>query len=150
MEHNGTIQNDDNGMIWIQNAENGAYKLNVTGTGNGEYTADIWLIGASNDKWFQFKKTISNGSQNVFTISFNTETGGTAVEYIAPSPTPTPTVVPTKVPSPTAKPTPTKTPTPTAKPTPSPQPPAPKPIINTIIKAILFILNFLIKDMKKK
>ncbi|PIV70562.1 hypothetical protein COW57_04640 [Candidatus Roizmanbacteria bacterium CG17_big_fil_post_rev_8_21_14_2_50_39_7] len=95
ISRNGVTVEEDEGMIWIQNAENGTYNLNVTGTGEGEYTVSIWLIGENDDKWIQLKKQTSSGKIDEYTISFDSSTGGTAVEYIAPSPTPTLTPSPT-------------------------------------------------------
>ncbi len=130
IEHNGELQKENEGMIWIQNAENGKYRLNVNGVESGEYTASVWLIGESSDKWFQFKKTTSNGSRNSFIISFNPVDGGNVAEYVPPSPTttpsltPSPTHIPTKTPSPTSKPIakPTHKPIPTNKPLPTRNP----------------------------
>lgn len=126
IEHNGQFIKEDEGMIWMQNTQSGEYRLNINGVGNGEYTASVWLIGESSDKWFQFKKISSVGSKDSFIISFNTTDGGNVAEYIPPSPTPTPapTLVPTKTPSPTLKPIvkPTHKPIPTAKPLPTRNP----------------------------
>ncbi|MCX6732001.1 MAG: hypothetical protein NTV98_00495, partial [Candidatus Roizmanbacteria bacterium] len=122
IEHNGIVQNENEGMIWITNAENGEYKLHVDGTEVGEYTVSVWLIGSTEDKWFQFKNTSNVGSKDIFKITFDTTTGGIVSEYIVPSPTLIPKPQPTKIPTPsvvikpTCKPTITKYPTPTQKP----------------------------------
>jgi hypothetical protein len=97
IEHNGIVEAENEGMIWLQNAETGAYKLTINGTGPGEYIASIWLVGATNDQWIQFKRSTSQSSKDVFTILFDSVTGGTAEEYIQPSPTIIPTTTPTSV-----------------------------------------------------
>ncbi len=130
IEHNGTTHKENDGLIWIQNAENGTYTLNVDGVGEGEYTTSVWLIGTSGDKWIQFKKTASVGSKDTFIISFDSQMGGGVEEYVIPSPTlipsPTPTVtvtlIPTEKPKPTRKPNPTTRPIPTTKPSITPKP----------------------------
>lgn len=99
LEHNEIITKENEGMIWIQNAENGTYKLTATGTETGEYTANIWLIGKNDDKWVQFKKATSNDSKNIFIISFDGDSGGVVEEYMPPSPIPTPTNIPSPTPA---------------------------------------------------
>lgn len=127
--HNGVMQNEDEGMIWVTNAESGEYTLNVNGTEVGEYTVSVWLIGAVDDKWFQFKKNSYIGSKNTFTITFDTTLGGNVTEYITPSPTLTPTPLPTKTPTPTIVLKPTCKPTIVVKhPTPTQKPHKPKKI----------------------
>ena len=128
IEHNGSINKENEGMIWIQNAENGMYTLTVTGVESGQYTVSIWLIGETDDKWIQFTKTTSIGSKDRYNITFDTISGGLTQEYVSPTPTSTPTKIPTAKPTikptvkPTCKPVPSKTPTPTKKPTPTPKP----------------------------
>lgn len=99
ISRNGITTEENEGMIWMQNAENGTYSLQVTGQSEGEYTVSIWLIGETDDKWIQFKKQTTEGKVDTFTISFDGTVGGTAEEYIAPTTTPTPS--PTLTPSPT-------------------------------------------------
>jgi len=85
--HNGTTTYENEGMIHLQNAENGEYILRITGTKEGEYTASVWLIGENNDVWIQFKKQTTSGKIDDYIISFEGTTGGTALEYKAPTPT---------------------------------------------------------------
>lgn len=91
--HEGIIEQENEGMIWIQNAENGTYDLRVTGTETGDYTASIWLIGKNDDQWIQFKKQTTSGKEDIYRISFDDINGGSAAEYISPTLTPTPTSV---------------------------------------------------------
>ena len=122
--YKGKVTNEIDGMIYLENAENGNYSLQVVGDSNGEYKMSMWLIGANSDKWFQFSKSTSSGKRDEYTISFDNLTGGTASEYVVPTPlpsntpipTPRPTIKPTLKPEPTKKPCPTKIPTPTEKP----------------------------------
>ncbi len=97
--HNDVATPENEGMIQLQNTEDGAYSLQVTGQSEGEYTVNIWLIGETDDKWIQFKKQTTEGKVDTFIISFDGTVGGTAEEYIAPTATPTPS--PTLTPSPT-------------------------------------------------
>lgn len=95
ISRNGVTTEENEGMIWIQNAENGTYSLQVTGQSEGEYTISIWLIGEADDKWIQFKKQTVSGKIDEYTILFDGTNGGSADEYIAPSSTPTLTPSPT-------------------------------------------------------
>lgn len=123
---NGVTTNETDGMIHLQNTVDGIYTLRVTGQATGEYTVSIWLIGATDDKWIQFKKQTVLGQVDDYTISFNGASGGTAVEYVAPTPTslPTPTRITTIAPTikPTCRPEPTKKLHPTQKPHPTKKP----------------------------
>lgn len=100
IEHMGVTYDENEGMIWMQNIKSGRYNLKVAGTETGEYTASVWLIGADDDKWIQFKKQTSRGKIDEYTIFFDSVNGGTVEEYIAPTATPTPS--PTHIPSPTS------------------------------------------------
>jgi len=100
--HTGTTTYENDGMIHIQNAEKGEYILRITGIEEGEYTASVWLIGESNDKWIQFKKQTTNGKVDDYIISFDETTGGLVSEYLSPTPTTTPLL--TIISSPTATP----------------------------------------------
>ncbi len=112
IEKGAMISKENSGMIWLQNAANGQYTLRVSGTATGEYIVSIWLIGATDDKWIQFKKQTVNGKQDLYMIIFDATTGGSAGEFIPPSPTTVPTIIPspTKKVQPTQKPQPTVTP----------------------------------------
>lgn len=101
ISHLETITQENEGMIYLKDTQNGAYTLQVTGQSEGEYTVSIWLIGAENDKWIQFKKQTTSGKIDEYTILFDTDNGGTAEEYIAPTPTLIPSPTPTGTPSPT-------------------------------------------------
>jgi pimeloyl-ACP methyl ester carboxylesterase len=152
--YNGLSSTDEDGMIWVQNAEDGSYSLKIKGTADGEYTANIWLIGATDDKWIQFKKQTTAGKVDEYSISFDTNSGGTATEYIpptptfTPSPTPTLTIKPTIKPKPTAKPHPTKVPKPTKKPIPTKTPPKQHnmPKLGHLIQ---IIIKFILQSHKK-
>lgn len=89
--HNGVTTVENEGMIYLQNTEDGNYSVRVTGESSGEYTVSIWLIGATDDKWFQFKKQTLLGKTDEYSISFDGITGGNALEYVAPTSTPTQT-----------------------------------------------------------
>ncbi len=150
--HDGLVTKEDEGMIHIQNANNGVYSLQVSGNKTGEYTLGVWLIGSSEDKWFQFKKQATSGKTDEYVISFDGNLGGMAKEYVAPSPTPTPSPKPTA--KPTCIPKPTNKPQPTAKPSPTPKPQnhgKEIKIIKLWIKLVSQFFQFLIrKDYKLK
>jgi len=118
IDHAGTSYPEIDGKIHIQQAENGTYDLTVTGQSQGEYTVSIWLIGSGDDKWIQFKKSTILGKKDLYHISFDSTSGGTAQEYVEPSPTPTQspiqavslTPAPTQVQSAKSTTTPTTTP----------------------------------------
>lgn len=94
IEYGNSIENENEGMIWLQGAQNGTYKLTVTGIEDGEYTLSVWLIGENDDKWIQFKKTAKTTSQDVFTVMFDEKTGGVVHEYILPTSPSSPTTTP--------------------------------------------------------
>jgi hypothetical protein len=144
--HNGVTTNESEGMIWLQNTVNDTYSLQVTGSESGEYTVSIWLIGADDDKWIQYKKSTTTGKVDEYVISFNTASGGTVSEYVPP--TPTPTIAPTPTPAPTRIPSPTKRPTPTTKPRPTRVPP--KPIArHRLGRLIQIIIRYIVQLHRK-
>jgi len=155
--HNGKTTAENEGMIYLQNTENGLYSLRVAGQSEGEYTVSIWLIGEDDDKWIQFKKQTIIGKTDEYTIAFNSATGGEVTEYVAPTSTPTP--LPTVTPKPTIKPTIKPTLKPTCKPMPTKKPtPTQKPHKHgdedkkrkDYIKLIKSILDKLLKMLKKE
>jgi len=91
IDHAGTSYPEIDGKIHIQQAENGTYDLTVTGQSQGEYTVSIWLIGSGDDKWIQFKKNTILGKKDLYHISFDSTSGGTAQEHVEPTPSPTQT-----------------------------------------------------------
>jgi hypothetical protein len=167
----GTVYSENDGMIHIQQAENGLYQLEVSGTTDGDYVLSVWLIGATDDKWIQFKKATHQGKKDVYVVSFDGATGGEAYEYVEPSPMPTPTAIPTMIPtlvptiaptvrptaiptskprvSPTCKPSPSKIPSPTKKPTPTPVLPKPNPEKQReLLRIILELLRKLFQNRR--
>lgn len=89
IEHKGSSYSETDGMIHIQNMENGVYNLSVTGISEGSYTISVWLIGSDDDKWIQFKKDTNEEKKDTYVILFDTKSGGSVHEYVEPSITPT-------------------------------------------------------------
>jgi len=108
---------EDDGIIFIPDAQNGDYQLQVQGTGTGKYTVIIGQIAQNNDIWEkaegEITKTPAESQIDSYFIDFNYQ----AANQIFPTPTPTNTITPT----PTNTPLPTLTPTssPTTTPTPT-------------------------------
>ena len=96
---NGSYEEYD-GMIFIQNPENGKYQVKVTGTETGEYTLDAWLIGNDTDKWTSFTKNTTPQATDSFLVEFDQTNGGSVVEVVPPTHTPTPAITSSLAPSP--------------------------------------------------
>lgn len=93
IESKNGVVNENQGMLWLQDAQNETYSLRVTGAEDGEYTLSIWLIGEDDDKWIQYKKMSKHMSDDVFIISFDEKIGGTVKEQKPPTVTPNPTPI---------------------------------------------------------
>lgn len=91
IESKNGIINENQGMIWLQDAQNETYSLRVTGAEDGEYTLSIWLIGEDDDKWIQYKKMSKHMSDDIFMIAFDEKIGGTVEEQKTPTVTYNPT-----------------------------------------------------------
>ena len=106
----GQTFEEDDGIIFIPDAQNGDYQLQVQGTGTGKYTVIIGQIAQNNDIWEkaegEITKTPAESQIDSYFIDFNYQ----AANPIFPTPTPTNTITPT----------PTNTPLPTLTPTSSP------------------------------
>jgi predicted GH43/DUF377 family glycosyl hydrolase/pimeloyl-ACP methyl ester carboxylesterase len=111
---------EQDGIIFIPNAESGNYTLNVKGVDNGTYKVIIGQIAENNDLWETVDGEIIQSPPNSQLDNYSFSYNNQSVQSIWPTPTHTPTPTPTNTPTPTL--TPTSTPTPTFTPTPTPTP----------------------------
>jgi len=109
------IYTEDEGIIFIPNAQSGNYDLKIQGTDQGKYEIVVGQISENNDLWENIygEITQSPASSQIddYNILYNNQT--------AFSMFPTPTIVPTIIigsenPTPTETPVPTSTPQPTS------------------------------------
>lgn len=56
--YNGQTYVEQDGMIFIENAQNGDYQLKVNGKENGQYTVIVGQIGSEKDLWSEIKGEI--------------------------------------------------------------------------------------------
>lgn len=112
---------EDEGIIFIPNAQTGDYGLKVQGVNQGKYEVIVGQISENNDIWDSINGEITKfpASSQIdnYYIQYNNQT---AVPVITPTMIPTITIVPTS--SPTLTPLPTQTPTSTPTETPIPTP----------------------------
>ena len=67
---NGQEYHDQDGILYIPNAQSGNYLTKITGTGNGKYHLTIGQFGTNNTVWSSFTKPIQNTEQHTYTVSF--------------------------------------------------------------------------------
>ena len=113
VEFNNSVYPEDEGIIFIPDAQSGSYDLKVQGTGQGKYEIVIGQISENNDIWESINGEITqspaSSQEDDHNILYNNQTA----LLIFPTPTITPTATPTAIPTLT----PTGTPTPTLVPT---------------------------------
>jgi len=126
VEYNGNKYEEDEGIIFIENAQSGDYKLNIQGTDLGKYQVIIGQVSQSNDIWDtldgEIIKTPPSLQIDTEEFYFNNQTATSIFPTTTPIPssTPTPTTNPTITPLPTI--TSTSSPIPTITPTITPTP----------------------------
>jgi hypothetical protein len=112
---NGQTFEEEDGIIFIPEAQEGNYYLQVQGTNLGKYTVIVGQISQNNDLWEKIEgeitKTPPESQIDSYLINFNPQTANS----IFPTPTPTNFIRPT--PKPSSTPTPPKTPSLTPTPT---------------------------------
>ena len=99
---------EEEGIIFIPNAQSGNYNLKVQGTDQGKYEVVVGQIAENNDIWESINGEITNSSASSqiddYNIAYNSQTAFS----IFPTPTitltttPTATLVPTSTPQPTS------------------------------------------------
>lgn len=96
LEKNGKMYTEDDGIIFVENADYGTYQLNVKGTAKGKYTVTVGQITDTNDYWDDIKGEITKsppGDQtDIYFINFPSNplfsSGGSSTS-VTPTPTPT-------------------------------------------------------------
>jgi len=116
----GQTFEEEDGIIFIPEAQEGNYHLQVQGTNLGKYTVIVGQISQNNDLWEKIEgeitKTPPESQIDIYLINFNPQTANS----IFPTPTPTNFISPTPRPSSTLTPTTTVLPNPNTTPTPIP------------------------------
>ena len=126
---NEQIFEEDDGIIFISDASDGVYQLQIQGINLGKYTVFIGQITQNNDIWEKIEGEINQDpptSQiDSYLVNFNTQNANpifptpTPTTILSPKTTPTPTSTPLPILTPQSSPTPTQslktlsTPTPT-------------------------------------
>ncbi len=110
---NNNIYEENDGIIFIPNAETGGYQLNVQGTDFGQYQVIIGQISDNNDIWEIINGEITNNPPDqqidTYFINYNNENSYSIFPTSTPTLVPTLTLTPTKIFEPIN--TPTNTPT---------------------------------------
>jgi predicted GH43/DUF377 family glycosyl hydrolase len=110
------IYKEEDGLIFIPNADSGEYKLTLQGTDFGKYTVLVGQISQNNELWEHIDGSIiqdpPSSQIDIFSVEFDNQTALS----ILPSPTPTDGLSPSSAPTPTQTPTPTYTLSPTPTP----------------------------------
>ena len=116
VEHNDSVYAENEGIIFIPDAQSGSYSLKVQGTGQGKYEVVIGQISENNDIWESINGEITESpassqiddynivydNQTAFSIFPTPTSAAEVLTKEAPTLTPTVTLVPTSTPSPTS------------------------------------------------
>ena len=109
---------EQDGIIFIENADSGNYELSVNGLDYGYYNIEVGQISETNDIWETIEgkidQTPAASQADKYVISYNNETAYSINPSLTPTLTMTPALTPT--PTPTQNPTTTATPAPTSTP----------------------------------
>jgi hypothetical protein len=120
VDESGNHYYEEDGIIFIGNAQSGNYQLLVKGKEQGKYQVVIGQIAENNDVWEYIDGEITNSVPenqiDQYLINFNNQTA--QLNF----PTPTPLLTLTTTPTPSSTPTPTLTPIILPTQTPSPTP----------------------------
>ncbi len=125
VEFGGNIYSEDEGIIFIPNAQSGSYNLKVKGVDQGVYEVIVGQISENNDIWESINGEITGSPPSSQIDNYNIPYNNLIAVSLFPTPTitsvPPVTIIPTL--SPTSSPTQTPTPTlvPTLTPTTTPQ-----------------------------
>ena len=115
VEFNDSKYIEDEGIIFIPDAQSGSYDLKVQGVDQGKYEIVVGQISENNDLWESINGEITQSSASSQIDNYNILYNNQTALSIFPSPTVTPTITPTPTGqinlSPTATPTPTLAPT---------------------------------------
>jgi pimeloyl-ACP methyl ester carboxylesterase len=84
VKFNNQIYTEDEGIIFIPDAQSGSYNLKVKGTGIGKYEVIVGQISKNNDLW-----------ESIYGETTASQTDDYNILYNSPSPSPTPIILPT-------------------------------------------------------
>ncbi|MFA6081691.1 MAG: alpha/beta fold hydrolase [Patescibacteria group bacterium] len=107
VELNSHIYNEEDGIIFIPNAQSGNYNLKVQGTDKGKYELVIGQISENNDLWESLNGETNNSQIDNHNILYNNQTAvslfpiSTATPFITSIPTGQIYLSPTTISSPT-------------------------------------------------
>jgi len=62
VEHNGQTYTDNDGLLFIENADSGNYTIKAQGTDKGQYSILLGQIGSNNDVWTKIDGQITNNN----------------------------------------------------------------------------------------
>ena len=120
VEFNNSVYSEDEGIIFIPDAQSGSYSLKVQGTDQGEYEVVIGQISENNDIWEKINGEITqlppSSQVDSYFLNYNNQTAFSIFPTPTITPTSIPTITPTATPTPTGSPTATPTLTPTTIP----------------------------------
>ena len=111
VEFDGKIYPEDEGIIFISDAQSGSYDLKVQGTDKGKYEVVIGQISENNDIWESINGEITQSPASSQIDNYDIEYNNQIAFSIFPTPTITTTPTTTPTLAPTSTPTPTVTPT---------------------------------------
>jgi pimeloyl-ACP methyl ester carboxylesterase len=117
VEFNDKTYQEEEGIIFIPDAQSGNYNLKIQGTDLGTYTVHIGQISENNDLWEKIDGEIIQSPPSSQTYNYSIDYNNQTALLIFPTPTITSTNTSTVTPIVTPSPTPTETPTPTLTPT---------------------------------
>ncbi|MEK7597635.1 MAG: alpha/beta fold hydrolase [Patescibacteria group bacterium] len=113
VEFGSNIYPEDEGIIFIPDAQSGSYDLKIQGTDQGKYEVVVGQISENNDLWESINGEITQFPASFQIDNYDIEYNNQTAFSIFPTPTITPTLVPTVTQTPTTIPTPTPTAIPT-------------------------------------
>lgn len=103
IDENNNHYFEEDGIIFIENAQSGNYKLFVKGKEQGKYQVVIGQIAENNDVWEYLDGEITNSTPanqvDQYLINFNNQIA--QPNFPTPSPSSTPTITPTSLSTPT-------------------------------------------------
>ena len=117
VEFNNNTYTENEGLIFIPDAQSGNYNLKVQGTDQGKYEVIVGQISENNDIWESINGEITQLPASSQVDNYDIEYNNQIASSIFPAPTITPTLIPTAIQIPTTMPTSTPTVIPTLTPT---------------------------------
>lgn len=69
--YNGQTYHDFDGIVFIPNADTGAYQATVVGTGTGSYRLAIGQLGETSAPWKEYNGSTTDGQQTLYVFPFS-------------------------------------------------------------------------------